>query len=187
MKRPLKEQFAFLTSRLIGRIVLLLLALLIVIGIAVGTSLVTHSTSKTPTTPTHSAQHTDTNTIQYDNIQQTPTSGATRVDVTLVEFTITSSLKTFQAGHTYYFVVANRGHVVHEFLIMPENPDGSPASPAVQYNDKLIEIEQIAPGTTMTLNYTFPSSAVARGRYEIACQMRGHYQAGMRLPIRVVA
>lgn len=187
MKRPLKERFAFLTSRLIGRLLLLLLALLIVIGIAVGTSLVTHGTSKTPTMSTHSTQHTDTNTIQYDNIQQTPTSGAIRVNVTLVEFTITSSLKTFQAGHTYYFVVANRGHVVHEFLIMPENPDGSPASPTVQYTDKLIEIEQIAPGTTMTLNYTFPSSAVARGRYEIACQMRGHYQAGMRLPIRVVA
>ena len=41
----------------------------------------------------------------------------------------------------------------------------------------------LAPGTTMRINYTFsPSSA---GRYEIACQMRGHYQAGMKLPIRV--
>ena len=182
MKRP------FLTSKLIGRIALLLLALFIVIGIAVGTSLVTHSTSTIPSaSTTHATQNTDSNTIHYDNIQQTPVVGAIKVDVTLVEYSITASLKTFQAGHTYYFVVANRGHVVHEFLIMPENPDGSPASPAVQYTDKLIEIEQIAPGTTMTLNYTFPPSSLQRGRYEIACQMRGHYAAGMRFPIRVVA
>ena len=179
MKRP------FLTSRLIGRIALLLLALLIVIGIAVGTSLTTHSTSKIQAPP--SQQTEDSNTIHYDNIQQTPAAGAIRVNVTLVEYSITATLKTFQAGHTYYFVVTNRGHVVHEFLIMPENPDGSPASPAVQYNDKLIEIEQIAPGTTMTLNYTFPPSSLQRGRYEIACQMRGHYAAGMRFPIRIVA
>jgi len=164
------------------------LALLIVIGIAVGTSFAMHSTSTTPTaSATHVAQNTNTNTIHYDNIQQTPQAGAIKVEVSLAEYTITSSLKTFQAGHTYYFVIANRGHVVHEFLIMPENPDGSPASPAVQYNDKLVEIEQIAPGTTMTMNYTFPSSSATRGRYEIACQMRGHYLAGMKFPIRVTA
>jgi uncharacterized cupredoxin-like copper-binding protein len=68
-------------------------------------------------------------------------------------------------------------------LIIPEKPDGSELSPDLQYKDKLIEIEQIAPGTTMRINYTFSPSVA--GRYEIACQMRGHYQAGMKLPIRV--
>ncbi len=94
---------------------------------------------------------------------------------------ITSSVKTFHAGMPYYFVIANIGHVVHEFTILPDKPDGTPLPVASQYENKIIEIEQIAPGTTMTVNLTFSPSIV--GRYEIACMMRGHYLAGMRLPI----
>jgi uncharacterized cupredoxin-like copper-binding protein len=45
----------------------------------------------------------------------------------------------------------------------------------------LIELEPILPGSTWTTNFTFSVS----GRFEMACQMRGHYAAGMRLPIAV--
>ena len=175
----LKEKYAFKYPQLIGGVVVLVLALLIAVCIDVGALISTRITSSAH----HSTQISQQNTIHYDNIQQTPTAGSVQVKVTLAEYTINSSLTVFHAGMTYHFVVANRGRMVHEFLIIPEKPDGSLPSPEVQYKDKLIEIEQIAPGTTMNINYTF--SASATGRYEIACQMRGHYQAGMKLPIHV--
>ncbi|GAC1348692.1 MAG: hypothetical protein NVSMB27_17550 [Ktedonobacteraceae bacterium] len=171
--------------QLMGRVLVLVFALLIVVCIDIGTSIATHSTptTHTPLTP---SQHTiSQNTIHYDNIQEAAKPGSVKVEVTLAEFTIVSSVATFHAGIPYYFVVANRGQQVHEFLILPVKPDGSPQSADVQYKDKLIEIEQIAPGTTMRINFTF--SLTTEGRYEIACQMRGHYQAGMRFPIVVTA
>jgi uncharacterized cupredoxin-like copper-binding protein len=177
--KSIKEQYAFKFPQLMGRVLLLVLALLIVVCIDIGATMLTHhSTSSPPSTRTPQQ-----NTIHYDDIEETAVAGSVKVNVTLAEYTIGSSKTAFRAGTTYYFVVANRGQDVHEFLIIPEKPDGSELSPDLQYKDKLIEIEQIAPGTTMRINYTFSPSAA--GRYEIACQMRGHYQAGMKLPIRV--
>jgi uncharacterized cupredoxin-like copper-binding protein len=87
----------------------------------------------------------------------------------------------FQAHTHYYFVVTNHGHDLHEFMIMPSKADGSPLPPDEQYKGMLIELEPILPGSTWTTNFIFRTT----GRYEIACQMGRHYQAGMRLPITV--
>jgi uncharacterized cupredoxin-like copper-binding protein len=114
-------------------------------------------------------------------VEQTATPGSIEVKITLVEFRIISPVTVFHANTDYYFVVSNRGHDIHEFMIMPDKPDGSPLSPDEQYKSMLIELEPILPGTTWTTNFTFP----ATGRFEIACQMGRHYQAGMRLPIAV--
>ncbi|MGI9058815.1 MAG: hypothetical protein ACR2H5_09580 [Ktedonobacteraceae bacterium] len=189
MERPpmgMKKLDTLRVLRLLGKIVIpvLILPLLIVGGINIATALTAHSSMSMPSPPTHKIPTPAPNTIQYDNIQQTPTPGAVQVTVALAEYTIVSSQIVFHAGTTYYFVVSNHGQQVHEFMIMPEKPDGSELPPDLQYKEQLIEIEQIAPGTTMRINYTF--SATGAGRYEIACQMRGHYQAGMKLPIRVV-
>jgi uncharacterized cupredoxin-like copper-binding protein len=173
-----KKQHAVISPRLIGRVLLLVLAMLVVVCLGIGTSITAHRISTTPNTPTPVQD-----TIQFDNIEETAVSGAVAVRVTLADFTIVSSVTAFHVGIPYYFIVANRGPSVHEFLIQPVKPDGSPLPPDVQYKNKLIEIEQIAPGTTLTINYRFSPSAV--GRYEIACLMRGHYQAGMKLPIIV--
>lgn len=180
-----KKQDIMRVLRLLAKIVIpvLLLPLLILGGINIATTLTAHS-STTSATTTHKIPTPAPNTIQYANIQQTPVPGAVSVTVKLAEYTIVSPVTVFHAGTTYYFVVANRGQQVHEFMIMPQKPDGSELTPALQYKEKLIEIEPIAPGTTMRINYTFSPTGV--GRYEIACQMRGHYQAGMKLPIRVV-
>lgn len=64
-----------------------------------------------------------------------------QVKVTLAEYTIVSSMTVYRAGMTYHFVVANCGHEVHEFLIMPDKPDGSELSPDLQYKDKLIKLK----------------------------------------------
>ena len=173
---PLKKRYASISPQLIVKLLILVFALLVVAGIGIGASITTHSTPAA-----HSTLTPPEDTITFADIKETPAAGSVKVSVTLAEFTITSSVKTFHAGIPYYFVIANRGHVVHEFTILPDKPDGTPLPVASQYESKIIEIEQIAPGTTMTVNLTFSPSIV--GRYEMACMMRGHYLAGMRLPI----
>ena len=155
--------------QLLGKLLVLALALLIV-----ACASTTVATSKlTPTDP----QEFPTS----GPIEQSPAPGSVEVKFTLVEFRITSSVTVFHAGTHYYFVVSNRGHDIHEFMIMPDKPDGSPLSPDEQYKSMLIELEPITPGTTWSTNFTFS----APGKYEMACQMGRHYQAGMRLPITV--
>ena len=162
-----------------SKLMIVALALAIVIWLSFRAALPTHSTTTAQNTP----PPTEADTINFAQIDETPVAGAQEVKVTLAEFSVKSTLKIFRTGIPYYFVVTNSGQQVHEFMIMPVKPDGSPEPPDVQYNDKLIEIEQIAPGSTLYINFVFlPSKA---GRYEIACQMRGHYQAGMKLPIVV--
>jgi uncharacterized cupredoxin-like copper-binding protein len=114
-------------------------------------------------------------------IEQAAAPGSVEVKITLVEFRIVSSVTAFRADTHYYFVISNRGHDIHEFMIMPDKPDGSPLSPEQQFKSMLIELEPILPGTTWSTNFTFP----ATGRYEMACQMGRHYLAGMRLPVVV--
>jgi len=114
-------------------------------------------------------------------VEQSAAPGSVEVKVTLVEFRIHSSVTVFHANTYYYFVVTNQGHDIHEFMIMPSRPDGSPLPSAEQFKGMLMELEPILPGSTWTTNFSFR----AAGRYEFACQMGRHYQAGMRLPIMV--
>jgi uncharacterized cupredoxin-like copper-binding protein len=163
-----------------SKLLIVALALVIVTWLGFRAALPTHSTTTTHNTPTPTPPQ---DTISFATNAETPVAGAKEVKVTLAEFSVKSTATLFHTGIPYYFVVTNSGQQVHEFMIMPVKPDGSPEPPDVQYNDKLIEIEQIAAGSTLYINFVFlPSKA---GRYEIACQMRGHYQAGMKLPIVV--
>jgi uncharacterized cupredoxin-like copper-binding protein len=155
---------------LLGMVIILVLALLMV-----ACTSTTAATSKpTPTPPQLSP-------TEEGPVAQTAAPGSVEVKVTLVEFRIYSTVTVFHANTHYYFVISNKGHDYHEFMIMPDKPDGSPLSPDEQYKSMLIELETIDPGATWTTNFTFP----ATGKYEIACQMGRHYQAGMRLPITV--
>jgi uncharacterized cupredoxin-like copper-binding protein len=168
-KKYIKDFGASNYIQLLGKVLVLLLALLMV-----ACSSTTGATSKpTPTAPSIFPTS--------GPVEQTATPGSVEVKITLVEFRIISPVTVFHANTDYYFVVSNRGHDIHEFMIMPDKPDGSPLSPDEQYKGMLIELEPILPGTTWTTNFTFR----ATGRYEIACQMGRHYLAGMRLPIAV--
>src|SRR5260370_14577349 len=137
----LKKLYASISPQLRGKMLILVLALLIVASIGIGTSITTHSMPAAHSTPTPPED-----TITFANIKETPAASSLKVNVTLVEFTITSSVKTFHAGIPYYFVIANRVHVVHELIILPDTPDGTPLPIASQTKTKIIEIEQIAPG-----------------------------------------
>jgi uncharacterized cupredoxin-like copper-binding protein len=171
----MKKWFAGSFPQFVGRALVALLGLLLVACASASTSTVApaHSTS----TPLQSTPEST------PAAEPTAGPGSVVVYVSLVEFHISSSVTVFRAGTPYHFVITNRGHDIHEFMIMPDKPDGSPLPPDVQYKGMVMELEPIMPGTTWTTNYTFAPGAV--GRYEIACQMRGHYKAGMRLPIVV--
>lgn len=157
------------SPRLLGNILVLLLALLMV---ACGSTTAATSNPR-PTPPAISPTS--------GPVEQAAIPGSIEVKITLVEFRIHSSVTVFHADTHYYFVVSNAGHDTHEFMIMPDKPDGSPLSPDEQYKSMLIELEPILPGSTWKTNFIFNTA----GKYEFACQMGRHYQAGMRLPITV--
>ncbi len=156
-------------SQPVGKVLVLLLMLFV----AACASTTAASSKPTPTPPKISPTS--------GPVEQAALPDAVEVKVTLVEFRILSSVTVFHANTHYYFIVTNQGHDIHEFMIMPSKPDGSSLPPDEQYKGMLIELEPILPGSIWKANFTFPKA----GRYEIACQMGKHYQAGMRLPITV--
>lgn len=172
-----RPHFSF---RLFSKILVLALALLLVAcaGANAANSAPTGRPSPTPTFLSTSGNQLVT------IVEQNPVPGAVTVHVTEVEFAIIPSITTFQPGIPYYFVVSNKGKQTHAFTFVPTYPNGTPMDEYYQYNHMLIGLDTIPPGTTQTINYTFkPSDA---GHYEIACRMRGHYLAGMHIPVVVV-
>lgn len=159
------------SSQLLGKVILLLLALLMA---ACASKTIT--TGKPMPAPSQISPTSGP-------VEQVATPGSIEVKVTLVEFRIISSVTIFHANRHYYFVVSNHGHDLHEFMIMPSKQDGSPLPPDEQYKGMLMELEPILPGSTWKTNFTFRTIE----RYEIACQMGRHYLAGMRLPITVTS
>jgi uncharacterized cupredoxin-like copper-binding protein len=108
--------------------------------------------------------------------------GKTDVRVNLSEFRIDSSVTTFSQGVSYHFVVTNKGEVDHEFMILPPNMGGM--SIEQMHSMALMHIDEVAPGQTKTIDYTFRQSASA-GNLEMACYLNGHHEAGMKLPITI--
>jgi uncharacterized cupredoxin-like copper-binding protein len=113
-----------------------------------------------------------------------PLEGPTRVQITLADNTIASSLTTFQAGTAYTFVIRNNGRHEHNFNIAP------PVAVAGGYGEALaqallaVDETQIPPGATTSVDFTFPAASAA-GELEFSCLIRRHYEDGMRLDITV--
>ena len=105
------------------------------------------------------------------------------MQVTLSEFKITSSVTAFAPGTSYHFVVTNNGKVAHEFMIMPMGMNMQHMSMDEMHKVALHMIDNVAPGETKTFDYTFNQS-IAGQNFEFACHLPGHYEAGMRLPVR---
>ena len=114
----------------------------------------------------------------------TTSSGPQEVQVTLSEYKITSSLTTFSPGTSYHFVITNNGKVAHEFMIMPMGMNMHGVSMDDMHKNALHMIDSVAPGETKTFDYTFASSMMGQ-RFEFACHLPGHYEAGMQLPLMV--
>jgi uncharacterized cupredoxin-like copper-binding protein len=106
------------------------------------------------------------------------------VTVTETEFKIEASMTTFQVGVPYHFIVTNNGTVNHEFDIIPPEPAGTPETQVQADSLARLTQDQLPPGTTATLDYTF-TQAYPAGSLEFACHLPGHYDAGMHTSIIV--
>jgi uncharacterized cupredoxin-like copper-binding protein len=116
------------------------------------------------------------------------TSGPKPVQITENEFSIVSSISTFTAGTPYHFVVKNVGKATHEFMIMPkdEGPMMTGINMPMDHMDSiaLTRTNNIEPGGTETIDYTFPDST--KGTHpQLVCYLPGHYEAGMKLGVAV--
>jgi len=114
-------------------------------------------------------------------------SNSNEVTITLTDFGIESSKDSFEVGVPYHFVITNNGVINHEIMIMAPLTEDQMMMDMEQMDEMalaMIEEDELTPGTTKTLDYTFTEPAPA-GDLEIACHVEGHYEAGMKLPITV--
>ncbi len=106
------------------------------------------------------------------------------VTVTLTDFKIASDQMQFKVGVPYHFVVVNKGAVEHEVMIAPPM---TPGMTLEQIDDaQLFEASDLEVGQTKTVDYIFKASAL-NGKWEFACHEPGHYEAGMKLPVTIIA
>ena len=138
--------------------------------------------------PTQPATATEPPT-QPDSTQPNPTetgavSAGTQVDITLADNTIESSLTTFQVGVPYTFVITNTGRRAHNFNINPPVSAAGSLNAALDNALLVVEQNQLGPGASATVEYTFPESAVGQ-TLEFSCLIRQHYEDEMFLPITV--
>ena len=113
--------------------------------------------------------------------------GSVDVKVTLTDFKIESSLDSFQVGVLYHFIITNEGNVPHELMIMEPMMAGMEGMTMEEMDAMAlahVEEDDLSPGATQTLDYTFTEPAPA-GSLEFSCHIAGHYEAGMVLPITV--
>jgi hypothetical protein len=123
--------------------------------------------------------------------------GATTINVTLRELSVTPQSATTLAGHIT-FDVTNVGEDMHEFLVIKTNlaPDALPTEDDGSYEENgpgtelLDEIEEIDPGDTAHLSLDLDT-----GNYVLICNMvhveddgevEVHYALGMRTAFAVL-
>ena len=106
------------------------------------------------------------------------------MDITLGDNTIEASQTTFQVGVLYTFNVTNTGRHAHNFNI------STPVSVAGSLNAALdgallkVDQDQLSPGASATVEYTFPDSAAGQP-LEFSCLIKRHYEDRMYLAITV--
>ena len=114
----------------------------------------------------------------------TASANGTKVDVTLADNTIKSSLTTFKAGVPYTFVIQNTGNHAHNFNIaQPVSVAGS-LDAALAKALLTVDQHKLPVGAAVTVEYTFPDSAIGQ-QLEFSCLIKRHYEDGMLLAITV--
>lgn len=146
--------------------------------------------SQTNTSQTNMGQMSMTPT-SMSQTGTTPTSTgpakAVKVQITLSDFHITSSIMTFTAGVPYHFAVTNRGKAAHELVLMSTTMKTMNMSGMTMNNRDemaLASLMAINPGKTKTFDYTF-AIATAGLHPEFSCHLPGHYETGMHLDVTV--
>ncbi len=116
--------------------------------------------------------------------QAAPAANGTQVTITLADNTISASQTSFQAGAPYTFVITHHGSHTHSFNI--STPVSAAGSLDAAQASALLSVpeEKLRPGSIVTVQYTFPASAVG-AQLEFSCLIQRHYEDGMRLAITV--
>lgn len=132
------------------------------------------------------AQPTATEVPTQSSATEAPAASGsgTQVDVTLADNTIDASTTTFKVGVPYTFVITNAGKHAHNFNINP--PVAVAGSLEGALNKALLAVpqEQLNPGQSVTVDFTFPDSAAGQ-LLEFSCLIRKHYEDGMKVDITV--
>lgn len=115
---------------------------------------------------------------------EVPVTGGTQVDVTLADNTIETNMTAFQVGVPYTFVITNTGQRAHNFNINPPVAVAGSMEQALDSALLVVPQEQLAPGQTATVEFTFPDTASGQ-LLEFSCLIRRHYDDGMRVDIAV--
>lgn len=107
---------------------------------------------------------------------------AAKVNVTLIEFKLTPSVKRVAAGRVT-FVVRNAGKIPHEFVVLRTK---TPAAKLPTKGPQAVEtgragkIGPFTPGLTKSLTLT-----LRPGHYTLICNLPGHYKAGQHADLTV--
>ena len=113
-----------------------------------------------------------------------PVTGGTQVDITLADNTIDASMTTFQLGVPYTFVITNTGQRAHNFNINPPVSVAGSLEGALDSALLVVPQEQLNPGQTATVEFTFPAESAGQ-LLEFSCLIRRHYEDGMKVDIIV--
>jgi len=137
---------------------------------------------------TQAATESVSATTASDNTAQLAQSagGKVQVQVTEGDNWIKSDMATFKVGVPYVFTITNTGNRAHIFSISQPVPDKSASGIDAAKNGALVLVsqDQLSPGATVTVEYTFTKPAPA-GSLEFACLIFMHYKMGQVLPIVV--
>ena len=110
-----------------------------------------------------------------------------KVEITLSDFKIESSITQFKVGQSYEFVITNQGAINHEFMIMPPLAMDQ-MNMTMEMMDAqalhMVEQENLPAGASTTFEFTFPKESAGES-LEFSCHVPGHYEQGMKLPITV--
>lgn len=103
------------------------------------------------------------------------------ISVTLDEMSIRHDLKQVKRGETIRFVITNRGTMDHELSVGDTASQRAHAAmmkknPHMKHDDDPTAVT-VAPGETKEVVWKF--NKAVQGQIELACQMPGHYEAGM--------
>jgi uncharacterized cupredoxin-like copper-binding protein len=108
----------------------------------------------------------------------------TMIRATLSDSAIELDQSSVPSG-TISISVTNEGSMVHEIEVFAGDQTDLPVTQAVADTsslDLVDEIEDIVPGTSVTIDLDLPA-----GEYVILCNLPGHYQMGMVTRLTVTA
>lgn len=108
---------------------------------------------------------------------------STNIDVTMVDYLYEPNEIVIPAGQQITLNLTNNGAVHHELVIMKLGTTVG-ESFGDEDEENIYWEQEVEPGQQMSVAFTAPSEP---GVYQFVCGIEGHYTAGMKGTIRVVA